>query len=176
MTTQTSNTMKMLPTKFQMVVALLFAVQPLQAARVPCQLELKLDDTPEEVAWEIRGPHPSMEMIAEVYYQHYGRDKVNAVVNEHFVLEDNHEYVLVMVDGGGDGLKAPEEKKGETSVMVACRFGAYERVLLAHKGDYGEGKVFRFSVQRPEKKNKKKEEAWPVSGTDQTSASGIFHQ
>mmetsp|Transcript_10638 Transcript_10638/g.14094 ORF Transcript_10638/g.14094 Transcript_10638/m.14094 type:complete len:152 (-) Transcript_10638:222-677(-) len=133
--------MKSPPSQFQLLVALMLSAPTTLA--IPCQIELDLDHNPEEVAWEIRGPVPTVEIVGETNYRDYTTPHI--LVQEYFYLQPEEDYYLIILDEGEDGIR-------EGSFSLSCRFGGYERILLAGNADYGAGEIYKFSVRPPKRK------------------------
>jgi hypothetical protein len=124
-------------TTFLAMVALLMATATAESSQV--QFELQLDDYPADTAWELRGPFPSIDVIAQRDYDYY--ETLQELVKESFQLERGGTYHLILTDYANNGIE-----KGRFQLSLSASAAADQIVLLQGDGNFGSGQVFTFDV------------------------------
>jgi hypothetical protein len=110
-----------------------------------CQLQLQLDQHPSDTAWEIRGPFPSVDLVASRDYDYY--QTPNALAQESVELVEGGTYHLILTDYGNDGIVGGHfllTQPQETSTAAT----ASQHILVQGDGRFGAGQVYTFDVPR----------------------------
>lgn len=118
------------------LVALLSSIH--NVAAVLCQLKLQLDEKPEDTAFEVRGPLPSVNLISKVDYGTYEKQYSVKVLKE-FDLEEGKSYYFLLTDYGKDGIEGG-------GFQLRAEFPTGPIILEEGDGEIGAGKAFTFVV------------------------------
>lgn len=121
---------------------LLSAVASQTAANtVSCRVEIDFDDKPDDVAWELRGPLPGIQLIAQKQYDDYDPEThAHQSTIEKFDCEEGKSYYFLITDYDHDGIAG-----GAYKVFAELPTG--DILLEEGKGEsIGSGKAFNFVV------------------------------
>ena len=121
----------------QLIAAtLIFASFAVPTSAVDVKFELKLDSKPQESAFELRGPLPSVDIVDEAAYFSLSGESIERRYN----LTEGKFYYLMLLDSGKDGIK-------DGSFKLSANYEQQSEVTLK-EGDckFGHGKVWNFLV------------------------------
>ena len=121
----------------QLIAAtLIFASFAVPTSAVDVKFELKLDSKPQESAFELRGPLPSVDIVDEAAYFSLSGESIERRYN----LKEGKFYYLMLLDSGKDGIK-------DGSFKLSANYEQQSEVTLK-EGDckFGHGKVWNFLV------------------------------
>jgi hypothetical protein len=111
-----------------------------------CQLQLQLDQYPADTAWEIRGPFPSVDLVASRDYDYY--QTPHALDQESVQLQQGGTYHLIFTDYANDGIHDGHFsliQNGDTTPVVQQQ-QQKQHILTQGDGNFGAGQVYTFEV------------------------------
>jgi hypothetical protein len=115
-----------------------------------CQLQLQLDQRPAHTAWEIRGPFPSVDLVASRDYDYY--QIPDALEQEYVDLVEGGTYHLILTDYANDGiddghfLLTHQQVANNDYSNVDTSTAATQHILAQGDGQFGAGQVYTFEV------------------------------
>lgn len=115
--------------------SLLFVVS---VQSVTVRLELHLDSTPQETAWEVRGPLPRPALIDGVTYDYYQQEL--AIVEEVVELSEGF-YWFILKDYADNGIE-----NGSYKITAALTSGP--KVLAEGNGNFGSSAIAEFEIPK----------------------------
>ena len=105
------------------------------SAAVNVKFELKLDNRPQESAFELRGPLPSTDIVDEAaYFSLHGES-----IERQYNLEAGKYYYLMLLDSGKDGIT-------DGAFKLTASYPKSEVTLKEGSCDFGHGKVWNFMI------------------------------
>ena len=143
------------------------------ATALSCRLELELDGHPEDTAWELRGPLPSMEVLASRGYDEYDQaNHAHQTVVETLdgILKAGEKYYFIVKDYNFDGIEngrlsvfseqqRPEQQQSHNNDMLDGRRRQQQQqqqqLLLRANGNFRDAKLHKFKVPPLEDKEHK---------------------
>lgn len=108
---------------------------------VDVNVEIQLDDKPQETSWEVRGPLPGVGLIGNVEYNYYA-DMKGHTAEETLYLQVGHTYYFLINDSSQDGIQ-------DGFLKIFVDYGRGSITLVEDSTDFGSAKVYMFTVPAP---------------------------